>query len=181
MMVMVLGPAAGAFITNGVAIRPKVSVRAATPLAVLDPLPPEAFYIPAQQATSSGGGLDVVSLVAVLSIAYLAVSLMGPAEDTIASEKKPVQPKKSNFGWLNADMRVPPPKYEQLSDACHLIGADGRNQLFLCSAQVSLAPTPCLVLQWVTCILPGSPRTASFHARSRTTSPSFMAGMSSCA
>jgi len=134
-MVMVLGPAAGAFITNGVAIRPKVSVRAATPLAVLDPLPPEAFYIPAQQATSSGGGLDVVSLVAVLSIAYLAVSLMGPAEDTIASEKKPVQPKKSNFGWLNADMRVPPPKYEQLSDACHLIGADGRNQLFLCSAQ----------------------------------------------
>ena len=41
---------------------------------------------------------------------------------------------KSSFGWLQADMRVPLPSYDELRDACHAIGLDQGEQVYLCAS-----------------------------------------------
>ena len=39
----------------------------------------------------------------------------------------------SPFGWLQADLRVPLPEWEELTQTCHLIGSDGDHLMYLCA------------------------------------------------
>jgi len=127
-----LAGSASAFSLPRVVSRVTIPLRAASPVAVAD-LPPEAF-----QVVSSGVGLEeAFGAAGVLGLGYMGMQMMtAPKDDDVPK-------KRSSFGWLQADMRVPLPKYEDLQLACHLVGVDGKNQMYLCSAQSKSSFSSC--------------------------------------
>jgi hypothetical protein len=87
-------------------------------------------------------------------------------------EKSADTPKKNSkgFGWLQADMRVPLPPWEELEEACHLVGVYKGKHMFLCaSPSQDAALSACEVSNDVCrqAIEPGSFASADAAAMSR--------------
>lgn len=55
--------------------------------------------------------------------------------DEIDITESEVDIPKADFGWLQADMRVPLPTFKELQSACHLIGSDEEHNMYLCAEE----------------------------------------------
>ena len=78
----------------------------------------------------SGTMLDGIAVYLVFAFVWHVIrpKLMRP-KDAHPQEQAPG----ATFGWLQADMRVPLPPLAELADACHLIGTDKGEPVFLCA------------------------------------------------
>jgi hypothetical protein len=92
------------------------------------------------------GGAETVGILAALVLGYFLADIALSGEDgealgtdvipdaTRLINSNPGTLKKSKFGWLHADLRVPLPTLEELEMGCHLIGEQDQEQVFLCTA-----------------------------------------------
>ena len=94
-------------------------------------------------AELSGGAVDasldgvMYTVIAVSLFMALRIATRELRTDGGASHLKAAadSPRETEFGWLHADLRMPLPSYEELNEACHLIGMrDGRRR-YLCVAE----------------------------------------------
>jgi hypothetical protein len=105
-------------------VPPDLAIGVSTLLASVDAAFPAEFESAAQQDMSL---LPTLALVAALG--YGVTKMMDPVDGNQPLAKPA---KKSTFGWLHADLRMPLPTLEQLDDACHLIGTQDGRQKYLC-------------------------------------------------
>jgi hypothetical protein len=90
----------------------------------------EEFLPPPELMHDVGIGHSDAALasVALAFIMTFVVALFtGDAETEIASTKT------NTFGWLQADLRMPLPPWEELKEACHLVGKHDGHYMFLCA------------------------------------------------
>ena len=96
-------------------------------------------------AAESGGGGEIVDA----AIFFLAVSVGvffltstveieevdgASASSNSKTAKKAGAKPTDGFGWLQADMRMPLPSWEELQQACHLVGDHNGHFMYLCAS-----------------------------------------------
>jgi hypothetical protein len=98
-------------------------------------LPVEAFMDPAAQAASSPAISPIADIVTTLVVCGIAFKLAGGGLDgELDGADKDDGKSRTDFGWLQADMRVPLPTLASLRDSCHLIGQHNGHHMYLCAS-----------------------------------------------
>ena len=64
---------------------------------------------------------------------FRATGVFQPASKAPSAKELAHNKKLSNFGWLQADLRMPLPSWEELETACHRIGTQEGQNVYLCA------------------------------------------------
>ena len=148
MTLLLMAPTVAAFVAVPLA-RPACSLsapaRASPTTAVLD-LPPEEVAKLFDSGDAAAGVADAAGMHPLLDAAIflitlnVAISFFGGFGDGLADEDDPDKlelassRKETEFGWLQADLRMPLPSWKELQDACHLVGSFRGKYMYLCAS-----------------------------------------------
>ena len=110
-----------------------------SPVTLIQEFLPTAEVMDGMAAVGGGGGEIVdaaIFFVAVSAGVFFLTNMVEVEEDDGASRTpNPSKPAKATdgFGWLQADMRMPLPPWEELQQACHLVGDHHGHFMYLCA------------------------------------------------
>ena len=112
---------------------PAIAART-TCLTCLDEFLPDADLLEAGASGEAAEMLNALVFFFALSFSakFFSPSLEASFEDEELDEGAADQGT-AGFGWLQADMRVPLPSWEELQQACHLVGTHNGRYMYLCA------------------------------------------------
>jgi hypothetical protein len=87
---------------------------------------------PVSQA-STAGSTPVADLVITIFFCAIAFKMIGGGLEEAPEDKN--DESRAEFGWLQADMRVPLPELTDLRESCHLIGQHDGHHMYLCGSR----------------------------------------------